>query len=573
MQLKRISYEPRGRWRTEHARQLVLLSACGWWASACTGTAGSGSSTKLPSVTEVDVARACVDDRGGVPTPAPLRRLTLREYATTVESLTGVDPTTFMAGFPADLKTSGMFDVEATSSATTATLTENFRRVADLVSKEATNESKRSAFVGCDAGGASRVACLATFIDRFAPRAWRRPLSTEERADFVALAATGTDGWDGAALVVYAALQSPSFLFRPEFGEEPTNRERPGLMRLTPHEMAARLSFLLVGEAPDPAFFTEARLSSLTTQEGVRAVATELLQDPRATQLAEQLFVQWFGLSELDGQQRSTSLYPDFSPELLASMNQEVSSFLTTHGWGESANFSNIFVSTQTQIDARLAPVYGASVSSGTPVAFDMSTVADRGGFFSLPGVLTVIGRNRDNPSIVARGKWVKENIFCEVIPPPPPNTEIIEPGVDESSAEAANRHQTDPVCRGCHALIDPIGRGLERYDAIGAIRTKYPGGQPLPTDGALPMLNNTPFTTAPELGQLVYENDTAQRCITQHLWRWTSAQKLSTDSPTDVCTADALHTLMKNKNYNLREALLEYVASDAFRFRPPVID
>lgn len=541
------------------------------FACGCTGSIG-GLRTKGSKET-VEKAQACVDDRGGVPTPSPLRRLSLREYVNTVQAITGVDPTEFMTGFPSDFKVSGIFDIEASNGATTASLTSGFYKVARDVSNKAMETATRQTFVGCDPSSTNRDTCLGAFVDRFGTAAWRRPLTTEERTDFVALGKSTSDGWEGVRLIVYAALQSPSFLFRPEFGEDQDNAERPGLMRVSPTELATRLSFLFWGTTPESTFFDTSRLASLKTKDGIRTVVSEMMKDERANTTAQQLFQQWFGLHELSAQRRSTDLYPSFSTALLTSMETEVSNMLVNHGWSQTGNFLDVFTATQTKIDANLSKVYKANVTASTPANFDLASMPDRGGIFSLPGILTLIGRNRDNPSIVSRGKWVKENIFCEHLPPPPAGTEITTPGVNESSAEAAKRHQTDPLCRGCHALVDPIGRGLEKYDAIGAVRTQYPGGQALPTDGALPMLNSAPFQTARELGQLVHGSEGAQRCITEHAWRWIASQKLDMGNASDSCTFDNLHTLMTSKNYNIKEALLEYVTSDAFRFRPPVID
>ncbi len=547
-----------------------------WVAVLFTTLTGCGGQIAQDNV---EKAKACLPGRGGVPDAAPLRRLSVREYAASVKTLTGVDPVDYMAGFPSDFNVKGLFDVEVAQQEITNSLQNGFRQVADGVSKAVMDPSKRATFVGCDPSvAAQRDTCLKSFIKKFATAAWRRPLTQEESDDFFTLASTQTDGWAAAGTIVYAVLQSPSYIFRPEFGLDATqNTERPGLVQLTPSEIAARLSFLFFGEAPGGDLLDASKISSLNTAEGIRTMAANMLSDQRARPTSDEFIRQWFALNLLSSQTRSTTNYASFAANSVAwlkSMDTEAMTMVHNNGWDNGSSFLDLFTTTKTAIDANLAKVYGVSnITSNTPVDFDFSTLQYRGGFFSTAAVLTVAGKNRDNPSIVGRGRWVKENIFCQAIPPPAPGTEISAPDPNSSSVEAANKHQTDPTCRGCHALMDPIGKGLERYDAIGALRDKYPNGSPLPTDGNLPMLNNEPFSSADQLGKIIHDSDDARSCVTQHLIRWTFARAVDTNNSVDACSLDAFNTTLKDKNYNLKDALLEFVTSDAFRFRAPVTD
>ncbi|MEZ4463103.1 MAG: DUF1588 domain-containing protein [bacterium] len=140
----------------------------------------------------------------------------------------------------------------------------------------------------------------------------------------------------------------------------------------------------------------------------------------------------------------------------------------------------------------------------------------ERVGLLTLGSVLSVTSyRTRTSP--VRRGKWVLEQLMCSAPPPPPPNVETDLGNVDQSLPlrERLAQHREDPTCAGCHDQMDPIGFGLEKFDAVGAFRLME-GPHPIDDSGQLP--GGTPFAGAGELSQILLGDRRFGRCYTTKL-------------------------------------------------------
>ena len=291
---------------------------------------------------------------------------------------------------------------------------------------------------------------------------------------------------DSLRLTYAAALTSPNFLFRVEQG-------RPGNepYALGPYDIANRLSYFLWSTMPDEALFKAAEDGSLAKPEAITAQVTRMLADPRAEIFARQFMGQWLGTDEL-----ATGLGPDpklikgYGTTLRAAMMAEPAVFLqrllTANG-----PLTDLIDCDYVYVNGELAEHYGLSGVRGD--AFTRVAVSDgrRGGLITMAGVLAITSRpSRTSP--VIRGKWILQELLSYPPPPPPPNV----PPLPESEDGKANvgtlrqrleRHRTDPACNGCHQRIDPLGFGLENFDAIGRWRTRGDHGEALDTVGTMP--------------------------------------------------------------------------------------
>ncbi|GDY11838.1 hypothetical protein LBMAG53_07160 [Planctomycetota bacterium] len=322
-----------------------------------------------------------------------------------------------------------------------------------------------------------------TALNDFASRAWRRPLRPAEERQFAerfdALRAAGRHQEDILRWQIARILLSPYFLFRvePRGGD---GSERP----LSSWELATRLSLFLWSSLPDAELRRAAGDGSLLKPDGIAAQAKRMLADPRSDALAAEFFGQWLGFSGFDeasgGPDRS--VFPDFSPEIRASMHGEAMAFFGDLVAGDR-DIRSIVNAEYTFLDDRLRTYYGATAPSGgsgnstgtatgAAVVFTRTAVASvgRGGVLGMGAVLVQTSRLR-RTSPVLRGQWVVKDLLGLHLPPPPADVPLIpdQPDADGMSVrERLRKHRESAACATCHARIDPYGFALEGFDASG---------------------------------------------------------------------------------------------------------
>lgn len=539
---------------------LLLLAACDGSIASHGGATGGGNATGTGGGTAQSRCTGAAIDPG----PLLLRRLTNAEYLASVNALLGVDASAQVALFPADLRRTG-FDNGYDLQTVSVTLADQYHSAAKAVVEPVfANATKRAALVGCDLS-ADRAACTRTFVGAFGRRAFRRPLASEEVDRYAAVAQTETDPFDGAALAVRALLESPSFLWRAEEGIADASSP---YLRLTGYELATRLSFFLFSAPPDDALLDAAGAGELDTLEGLEARARVMLADPRAKASFERFTDQWFGFDALPSVTRTPALFPSFDASLKASMAAEVHALFAHHLWADATPMLDIYTTRRGHLDAKLATLYGvAAPPAGQWQDVDWGESKDRGGLFTTAGLLTVTARN-DFTSPIQRGLYLRERVLCEKINLPaggvPPLTSM--PG--ESQEEAESRHTSDPACTGCHARIDPVGMGLERYDAIGALRSMYPNGKAAPLAGKVAGLPQPDYAGGVELGALLKSAPQAERCVVQHGLRWALARMEQADL--DACALEQLSNRFSASHQSFPELVIALVTHDVFRLRRP---
>lgn len=483
----------------------------------------------------------------------PLRRLTAAEYANSVSDLLGVDASDVVATFPVDAAVNGFTN----NAAAQAFLLTNARAYQDAAEEVADRfVAGGEAAIGCTPTGSADDACLRGFIRAFASAAYRRP-EAEVDVDGLATLTASTDDPDpfaGVGLVVRAVLQSPRFLFRIERGLEDG--------RLDGYEVATRLSYMLWQTAPDAGLRARAQDGTLDTAEGVAAVAEEMLADARAERALGELARGWLRLDALDDAGRSPQAFPEWTSALRDAMRAEVVAKVVDATLGDGT-IADLWTGRTAFVTADLAAIYGLPAPAGdgpTPVALPADD--DRGGLLGTAAFLALTTPS-DVTSPVRRGMFVWDALLCSPLPPPPPGVvgELPPPG-DVSKAEALALHRSEPACGGCHDLLDPIGLGLERYDAVGRRRALDEGGAPVVLEGEVPLDGAGAFGGAAELGALLGELAPARRCFATQLFRWSQGR---TEQPDDACTLDALESAATEDFPALVRAL---VTSDAFRGR-----
>jgi len=270
-------------------------------------------------------------------------------------------------------------------------------------------------------------------------------------------------------------LVSPQFLFRIERAPQVTGR-------VTPVELASRLSFFLWSSIPDDELLEAGISGRLANPVVLEQQAKRLLADRRSDAMVTNFAAQWLYLRDIEAKIPDEVLFPEFDETLRTAMKRETEMFLDSVLRG-NRNILELLTANYSFINDRLARHYNLPGIQGSyfrKVTFPADSV--RGGLLGQGSLLTITSyANRTSP--VLRGKWVLENLLSAPPPPPPPDVpalkvESAEPGRLLSMRQAMTQHRAAPACAGCHARMDPIGFALENFDATGKWRDHDDGGR-----------------------------------------------------------------------------------------------
>jgi hypothetical protein len=554
--------------------RLVLAGVVAWVGllAGCTGRiSDSGSdnpgSTLPPGSTPTTDPAVTGGGSGCKPVdsgPSPLRRLSNVEYVNTVTDLFG-------GQVPADLKfipearVDG-FDNNAEGRTVSNTLALQYYTASEKLAAAATADL--SALLPCDPGSRGEAVCLDEFLDTFGKRAWRRPLDLEERESLkkTFTQAKLTTFADGIASVIQVMLLSPHFMYRVE-GRAAVPNARD--LRLTGFELASRLSYLLWGSMPDDQLLAAAESGSLRTAEQVLVQARRLLEHPRAAKAASRFADQWLRLEEITGLEKEQMVYTTFTPELRADLHGEARALFDEVLWKGDGKLGTLLTAPYTFMNGPLATFYGVTGVTGPAFQKVMLDPKQRAGFLSQGGFLGVVGVNDGGlTSLVYRGLFVRERLFCQHVVDPPPDAPDMQPLFDPATTSArkwSQDRQKIPLCGACHAAFDPIGLGFEHFDGVGLYRTTD-HGQPVDASGELLGTDiDGPFTGVPELARKLAASRNVSDCMATQLFRYGYGREVT---GSDSCTLDRLKAVANATGGSWKDLLLAFTQTDVFLLR-----
>ncbi len=410
--------------------------------------------------------------------------------------------------------------------------------------------------------------CVSRIMTDLARRAFRRPVAASEVDKYVTLVhqAQQDEGSfdEGLAVGIQALLVSPDFLFRIE-------RDRPAARpvaapQISQHELATRLSYFLWASMPDQALRRAADAGTLRDPQVLTAQVRRMLHDPKAHAIAEQFGGQWLQFRALESVTRNRERFPDFEDYLRLSMRRETELFIE-HVIHEDRSILDFIDARYSFMNERLARHYGITGVSGPEFRRVDLTGTPRGGVLTQGSVLTISSyATRTSP--VLRGKWILDNLFNAPPPAPPPDV----PNLDEKAIGTAasmrkqlEAHRKDPTCASCHRRMDPLGFGLENFDAVGAWRTTD-GKFPIDATGFLP--DGDEFNGPDELRAVLTKQPEAfARCLTSKLLTYALGRGLERY---DTRTVNLIAGRLPAHDYKFSALVLEIVNSLPFQSRRP---
>ena len=410
-------------------------------------------------------------------------------------------------------------------------------------------------------------ACERRIVTDLARRAYRRPATSQETAKLLALVSDdqkrGASFEQSIAVAVEAMLVSPHFLFRMEGDPKPGPAGDPE-HRVDQYELASRLSYFLWSSMPDDELLRCADRKTLRDPSVLDAQVTRMLKDPKAKALVDNFGGQWLRFRALESIQPDPVIFMAFDDYLRISMQRETEMFLQNL-LSTDGSILDLLNGKYSFLNEELARFYGIPGVVGPEFRRVDLTGTPRGGVLTQGSVLTA-SSYATRTSVVLRGKWVLENLLNAPVPPPPPNVPMLDEGkvgTSMSLRQQMEEHRSNAICASCHSRMDPIGFGLENFDAIGRWRTQD-GKFPIDASGTLP--DGKHFNGPDQLKNILMQNrDAFTQCITEKMLIYALGRGLESY---DRQAVKAIAAEVSKDNYRISSLVLGIVNSLPFQQR-----
>jgi len=505
------------------------------------------------------------------PEPATLHRLTSVQLQNSWASLFG-GPLALPSSedLPADDQAYGFRSIAAAMRTVSPLDAEQYEKATYAVLDQVwASDDWRASVLGCSPAALDDP-CVRSYFERFGRRAWRRPLDAAEVDELMAVtskvsAFTSSTG-EALKFGTAAVLQSPNFLFRIEIGtlvgsEDPAHA---GLYKLTPYELATRVSYLLFDAPAAEDILELAEQGLFEDPVALRSAIVLALEQPEARQPLVRFFRDFMNIGRLDQLDKNGDIFPAFSATLGPAMRTELEKLFETKVFDEGGDFRTLFTTRQTFVNEELAKVYGLAGVTGTEfVPVTLPDDGKRAGLLTTPGFLAM-NAHKTATSPTHRGRFVRMSLLCQDVPPPPMGVSTVLPEVDPTKPttlrERLEVHRLDPQCSGCHQMMDPIGFGFEHFDALGQWRDLENG---LTIDAAS-NIDGREYDGAVELAALVAELPEVGVCIARRYYQHATAHL---DKKGDKPTIAALVSNFVATDFDFKELVVDMVLNDGFRY------
>jgi hypothetical protein len=400
---------------------------------------------------------------------------------------------------------------------------------------------------------------LREFCERFAERAFRRPLSDEEKKIFITRRFEGTSDLETAVKrVVLMVLKSPQFLYR-EIGSELSSGSK---VETKPqgYDVASRLSFGLWDSLPDKELLEAAAAGKLQTRDQVTRQTERMLPDPRTRAKIREFLLEWLKVSPAPDLSKPKELYPEFDKQMAADLRTSLELFLDDVVWGESSDWRQLFLADYLYLNGRLAKFYGANLPPDAPFQKVAQPSRSCAGILSHPYLMATFAYTATT-SPIHRGVFLSRNVLGVPLRPPP---EAFTPLPAELHPELTTRErvalQTKPQqCQSCHEVINPLGFTLENFDAVGRYRDQEKG-RPIDATGAFETRTGEQikFAGVRELAKFLAGSQDAQDAFIERLFHCLVKQPVRAFGPR---APSELRNFFVKNHFNIRKLIVDMMA------------
>ncbi len=416
---------------------------------------------------------------------------------------------------------------------------------------------------GVKADAGERKTRLHDFCVKFAERAFRRPLTPEQKKLYVERQfEAAPDAETAVKRVVLLVMHSPRFLYR-EIGAEPDG-----------FDVAARLSFGLWDSLPDEELLKAAATGKLKTRADVVREAERMLRDRRARTKMRGFFLRWLQLDQVAELPKDAKHFPGFDAGIVTDLQTSLDLFLEETMWSEKSDYRQLFLAEHLFLNGRLARLYGGDLSADAPFQKVMLKSGERAGVLTHPFLLANYAY-ASTSSPIHRGVFLARNVLGVALRPPPDAFTPLPPELhpDLSTRERITKQTSPKDCRSCHGIINPLGFTLENYDAIGRFRVKEKD-KPIDATGSFVTRSGKTqsFNEGPRSAKFLAGSDEAHEAFVARLFHYIVRQPILAYGP------DKLTELRRNfaeNDCNMRRLVIEIIAQTALPQREgrPTVD
>lgn len=461
--------------------------------------------------------------------PTSVRRLSEEQYRRAIAQTFG--PEIEVAGrFEPRVREEGLLAVGDSHVAVTSAGFEQYALRAREIAQNVVSEANRARHVQCTPQDVAQFdeACASQFLARYGRLLYRRPLAEAEMAaamDLSRRSAMGANNfYAGLGTGLSSLLMSPAFIFRIESAEP--DPARPGQERLDAYSLATRISFLLWDGPPDEELLNAAASGSLRTEAGLRRQVDRLMNSPRLEQGVRAFFSDMFAYNLFEGLSKDSALFPIFNPQLRDDAREQSMRTVIDHLITRNGDYRDLFTTRRTFLTRSLAALYAIRFvdpdgDGWMPYTFPAGSPYS--GLLTMPAFLMLDPSHEGRSSPTIRGKTVRENYMCEIVPMPPGDVDfsLFEDTANPEARTARDRlslHRgVSPTCAGCHRITDPIGLALENYTPVGAFRT-HENEVLIDASGEL---DGQQYANALELSGVLRGSESISSCVVQRAYEY----------------------------------------------------
>lgn len=406
---------------------------------------------------------------------------------------------------------------------------------------------------------ADRKERLQEFCLRFAERAFMRPLTPQEQRLFVEHQFIDTRELDLAVKrVLLLVLKSPRFLYR-ELGSAGDQ-----------YDVASRISFGLWDSLPDKTLLEAAAAGQLGTKEEVTKQAERMLTDLRTRSKVRDFFLQWLRVEQVPDLAKDAALFAGFDTAIASDLRTSLDLFLEDVIWSDASDFRQLLLADTSFLNGRLSKFYGGDLAEDAPFQKVALNSRERAGLLTHPYLMANFAYTGTS-SPIHRGVFIARSVLGRVLRPPP---EAVAPLAPDLHADLSTRErvalQTSPAsCRTCHSMINPLGFGLEQFDAVGRYRSEEKG-KPIDATGTFETRSGEflPYSGARELANLLTESEETHAAFVQQLFHHMVKQPIRAFG---IQEAISLRRSFVEQKFNIRRLLVAIVVDSALRPSPAV--
>ena len=456
--------------------------------------------------------------------PPVMRRLTESQYRATVADIFAPD-IPIVGRFERGLRTDGLIAVGTSEAGMSAFSVEQYDASAHGIAAVVVSKERRDKLVPCQPKSETTFdkACATQVVEHYGPLLFRRPLTSQETKRFVETARLGQERlgnfYGGLEVALAGMMVEPDFLMRIEQVE--TDRKRAGQLRLDKYSEATRLSYFLTNSTPDRELLRAAGAGELDKDEGLERQVDRLMASARFEGAVRAFFEDMLQLDQFGDVSKDPVIYPVYNSVVAADAQEQTLRTITDHLIARKGDYRDLFTTQSTFITRALGRVYKLPVATRNGwEAREFSADSGHSGILTNVSFLALYSHpGRSSPTL--RGKAIREIFMCQKVPDPPPDVNFAAVDLNGNAERPTARvrleaHRTQPVCAGCHILMDPVGLTLENFDGAGSFRD-HEFGSVIDVGG---QLDGTEFKGAQGLGQALHDNPMTSYCLVDKMYR-----------------------------------------------------